>query len=106
MSLVRPVFPAFLPLPCFFSGTTGTLGKKPPVTRSVTGFELSHLGWDTGPFGRDTVGHFVPVATFCTVQRKINRSHCYRLVVPGCVNFGAKAVPPAAVVNGDFGVRT
>ena len=93
MSFTRPVSPSCLPLPCFFSGTTGTLGKNSSVSLAVTGFDLSHSGWDTGPFSVGQVGHFVPVAPSGAVQRKRAGAHPARFRPPECVNFGAKTCP-------------
>jgi len=105
MSFTRPVFPSCLPLPCFFSGTSGTLGKNSAVSLAVTGFDLSHSGWDTGPFSVGQVGHFVPVAPSCAVQRKMAGEHPARFRPPECVNFGAKPVPLAATIRGVFESR-
>ncbi len=94
-----PSFPSCLPLSCFFSGTSGTLAQRSPVTLSAAGFRLSHSGWDTGRFDWDTVGHFVPVAPFCAVLRKDLGGRFSRLNTPGSVNFGAKPIPPAAHIR-------
>lgn len=50
MSFSRPMSPFCLPLPCFFSGTSGTPWGNSAVSLAVTGFELSHSEWDTGLF--------------------------------------------------------
>ena len=57
-----PALPLALPLPFFFSGTSGTLTEKPSVSIANTGFKLSHSEWDTSPFLVGQVGQFVPVA--------------------------------------------
>ena len=105
MSFTRPVSASCLPLPCFFSGTSGTLGEKSSVSLAVTGFDLSHSGWDTGPFSVGQVGHFVPVAPSCDVQRNKAGGHPERFHPPECVNFCAKPVPLAATIRGVFESR-
>lgn len=64
-----PRFPPSLPLPCFFSGTSGTLRGKSSVSLAVTGLELSHSEWDTGLFLGHGAGHFKPDATPRAVLR-------------------------------------
>ena len=95
-----PGFPSCLPLPCFFSGTSGTLGQNSSVTRAVAWFKLSHSEWDNARFRWDTVGHFVPVAPFCAVLRKDAGGRFSRLDAAGSVNFGAKPISPAASMGG------
>lgn len=62
VSLTRPASRVVLPLPCFFSGTSGTLAVNSSESIAVTGFCLSHLGWDRGLFPVGQVGHSAPVA--------------------------------------------
>ena len=71
MNFARPVFSSRLPLPCFFTGTVGTLGEKSAVSLAVTGFDLSQTGWDTGPFSWDRLGHFGPDAMPRAVLRNV-----------------------------------
>lgn len=92
MSFTRPILRTSLPFPCFFSGTTGTLAKKPlqapPLlalacpTRGGTLAFLAGTGWDTSPRVRRP-------ATFG--ERRAGAGTC-----PDAWIFSAKFCPPAA----------
>ena len=67
--MICPPCPFALPLPFFFSGTTGTPTDKSSVPLAITGFRLSHSGWDTGPFSVGQVGQFVPIEGLAVCPR-------------------------------------
>lgn len=95
MSFTRPVSPFFLPFPCFFSGTTGTVAKKPPKAAPLLALAcpssggmlplLAGTGWDTSPRVRRP-------ATFG--EGRAGSGAC-----PNTVIFSAKFCPPAAYIG-------